>query len=257
MQADDYADLYAIEENMWWFVGMREITAALLDPVCAPGRDRTILDAGCGTGGNLHWLKRYSGQGRVIGMDLVADALRFCRARGHQHLVQASVTAMPFADASFDLLTSFDVLVQVEGEEGCDEQALREMCRVLRPGGLAFVRVAAYEWMRSGHDEALGTQRRYQLGQLSERMERAGFRVLRTTYANSLLLPVAVVRRLLLKRIGLADHGSDVKPLPPRLDRLNYMLAGLLRSEARWLRHPQARLSAGLSAICVAEKTGL
>ena len=131
------------------------------------------------------------------------------------------------------------------------------MCRVLRPDGLAFVRVAAYEWMRSGHDEALGTQRRYQLGQLAERMERAGFHVLRTTYANSLLLPVAVLRRLLLKRIGLADRGSDVKPLPPRLDRLNLMLTGLLRSEAHWLRHPQARLRAGLSAICVAQKTRL
>ena len=50
------------------------------------------------------------------------------------------------------------MLVQLPGE-GSDELAMREMFRVLRPGGVAFARAAAYEWMRSGHDEALGTQR--------------------------------------------------------------------------------------------------
>jgi len=253
MHTEDYADLYALEENLWWFAGMREITAALLDPVCLPGPDRMILDAGCGTGGMLEWLKRYAGQEKVVGLDLVSDALKFCRERGQERLAQASVTDLPFVDESFDLVTSFDVLVQVHGE-GTDEQAMREMYRVLKLGGIAFVRAAAYEWMRSSHDEALGTQRRYQLDELRVKMERAGFRVLRATYANSLLLPVAALRRLALKRIGLAQPGSDVKPLPPNLEWLNQTLLRVLRSEARWLKIPQSELPAGLSAICVAEK---
>jgi ubiquinone/menaquinone biosynthesis C-methylase UbiE len=255
MRAEDYADLYALEESFWWFAGMREITAALLDPVCPTGRERAILDAGCGTGGMLSWLARYAGGGgRVTGIDLVQTALEFCRARGHRALARASATSLPFADATFDLVTSFDVLVQIPGE-GADEVALGEMRRVLRPGGVAFVRVAAYAWMRSGHDEALGTQRRYGLGEISAKVERAGFRVLRATYANGALLPVAAVRRLLLKRLGLAERGSDVKPLPPNLQWLNRALANVLRAEARLLRRPGAKIPAGLSAICVAEKT--
>jgi SAM-dependent methyltransferase len=254
MQAEDYADLYELEEDLWWFVGMREITAALLDPVCPPARARAVLDAGCGTGGMLSWLARYAGGGPVAGVDLIRTALEFCRERGHRALAQASVTGLPFADSTFDLLTSFDVLVQIPGE-GSDEVAMREMYRVLRPGGIAFVRVAAYSWMRSGHDEALGTQRRYSLGELSAKMERAGFSVLRTTYANGPLLPVAAVRRLLLKRLGLAGRGSDVKPLPPGLQWLNRAMTNVLRAEARLLRRPGAKIPAGLSAICVAEKT--
>jgi hypothetical protein len=85
-------------------------------------------------------------------------------------------------------------------------------------------------------------------------MKRADFHILRATYANSLLLPVAALRRLLLKRIGLADRGSDVKPLPPQFGWLNRVLTGVLQGEAHWLRDPQAKLHAGLSAICVAEK---
>ena len=255
MRAQDYADLYALEETHWWFVGMREVTAALLDPVCPPGRARDVLDAGCGTGGMLSWLERYAHGGRVAGVDLSPDALAFCRGRGLRDVEQASVTALPFADSTFDLVTSFDVLVQLPGEEA-DELAMREMLRVLRPGGIALARVAAYEWMRSGHDEALGTQRRYRLAQLVERMGRAGFSVRRATYANTALLPAAALRRLVLKRVGLADPGSDVKPLPAGFRWLNRGLDGVLRAEAAMLRRARVNLPAGLSIICVAKKPG-
>jgi len=255
LRSQDFADLYALEESYWWFIGMRRVTAALLDPVCPPGRARDVLDAGCGTGGMLTWLERYARGGKVFGVDISADGLAFCRERGLRNLARTSVTALPFDDATFDLVTSFDVLVQIPGE-GSDEQAMREMFRVLRPGGVAYVRAAAYAWMRSGHDEALGTQRRYSLGEISGRLERAGFRVRRRTYANSLLLPAAAFRRLVLKRLGLADSGSDVKPLPPNLDWLNRTLTRMLEAEARLLEGPSAGLPAGLSTICVVEKPG-
>src|SRR5688572_14087973 len=168
MQREDYENLHVLEANFWWFAGMREITAVLLDPVLPRSHDRMVLDAGCGTGGNLEWLQRYAGNGDVVGIDLVTDAISFCAEGGSKPLAQASVTHLPFTDSSFDLITSFDVLVQLPGEDA-DADAIREMYRVLRPGGHAFVRVAAYEWMRSDHDEALGTQRRYTVPGLQEK----------------------------------------------------------------------------------------
>lgn len=253
MQTEDYEYLYQLEETFWWFAGMREITAALLDPLLPP-RDRLILDAGCGTGGNLEWLARYAGRGRIVGIDLVGTALAFCRARGQRHLAQASATDLPFADASFDLVTSFDVLVQIPGA-GADEQAIRELWRVVKPGGLAFVRAAAYRWMRSGHDVAMESQRRYQLTELCQKMQQVGFNTLRQTYANSLLLPAAALHRLALKPLGLVDTGSDVKPLPTHLHWLNRSLEQALRWEADYLRTARRKLPAGLSAICVAQKS--
>jgi ubiquinone/menaquinone biosynthesis C-methylase UbiE len=252
MQASDYADLYALEDTLWWFRGMRAITAALLDPFCAPGRDRLVLDAGCGTGANLAWLRRSAGRGRVVGIDLSSSALHFCSDRGEPGVAQASTVELPFAGRVFDLVTSFDVLGQVPGP-GDDARALTEIHRVLKPGGHVFVRVAAYEWMRSDHDRALATHRRYTLGELRATVERAGLSVVRATYANGLLLPVAALRRLVLARLRLAAAGSDVKPLPGHLAWLDRALAAALGLEARFLRRPTATLRAGLSAICVAE----
>lgn len=253
MQEEDYSYLYELEESFWWFAGMRRVTAAMLDPLCLPPRNRTVLDVGCGTGDMLTRLRRYTTGPDVTGIDVASTALKFCRTRGHLKLAQASATHLPFADSSFDLVTSFDVLVQLPGN-GADELAMREMLRILRPGGIAFVRVAAYRWMMSGHDAALGTERRYDLPELTAKLEQAGFRVIRATYANSLLLPAAAVRRLVMKRLGLADPGSDVKPLPPSLAWINGVFERVLRVEARVLKRARARLPFGLSAICIATK---
>ena len=253
MQSEDFSSLAQLEASFWWFVGMRDISAVLLDPTLAPTQPRDILDIGCGTGGNLAWLRRFQCDGQVVGLDYVAVALQFCRQAGETALVQASATALPFAAQSFDFVTSFDVLVQLPGADA-DEMALREMYRVLKPGGVAFVRAAAYQWMRSQHDEALHSQRRYTTRELEAKLQTAGFVVRRSTYANCLLLPVAALHRLLLKPLGLAASGSDVQPLPPHWQWLNGIFTRLLRAEAKWLQAPHRRLPFGLSAICIAEK---
>lgn len=231
---------------------MREITASLLDENCS-GNNLKILDVGCGTGLNLEWLSRYTSPENIFGLDYSKDAIYFCRERELENLVQSSATALPFADKSFDVITSFDVLVQLFGETG-DEMAVGEMFRVLKPNGLIFVRAAAYGWMRSGHDIAVNSQRRYTNSELLLKIENAGFRVLRATYANTLLFPAAFVRRQLMKPLGIGETGSDVKPLPPKMQWLNTIFTKLLKAEARWLRNPQRGMLFGLSVICIAKK---
>ena len=254
MKAEDYSDLFELEENLWWFVGMRAITAAVLNPFCREKTLARILDSGCGTGGMLSWLARYDESGRLFGLDVAKDAVDFCQKRGYQTIVQASAIELPFPDAAFDLVTSFDVLVQLPGKSS-DVIAMREMHRVLKPGGVAFVRVPAYPWMMSGHDKALGTQRRYTRPELETKLTDNGFRVVRATYANTILLPLAIVRRLVFKRFGLADDGSDVKPLPKSVAWLHRVFAGVLRFEASVIQR-RINLPAGLSLICVVTKDG-
>jgi len=257
MQPQEYISLNDLEDDFWWFAGMREISAVLLDPICLPvslndQKEPLVVDVGCGTGANLEWLRRYSTTKRIIGIDLMEDALTFCRQRGRENLIQASATDLPVADGLADLVTSFDVLACPRGANA-DEVVLNEMFRILRPGGVAFVRAAAYSWMRGEHDRVTNSIRRFTLGSLTEKMKHSGFEILRTTYANSWLLPIAAMRRLVLERIGL-HRGSDVKPLPPGAQWLNRGLKNILASEARLLKNPSTRLPAGLSAICIARK---
>jgi ubiquinone/menaquinone biosynthesis C-methylase UbiE len=246
MKHEDFVDLYELEETYWWFVGMRDIVAAQLNGRL-PESQRRILDAGCGTGIMLSWLERYSETEPVVGLDYTRDALTFCKERGHRLLAQGSVTDLPFADESFDMATCFDVLQQLP--DGVDEKAMSELRRVLKPDGLLYIRVAAYQWLLSGHDRALGTLRRYTLPEFVEKLTGVGFEVEQKTYANTLLFPVVMTKRL------LKDTGSDVKPLPSWLRWLNAPMTQCLRLEAQWLAGGARRLPFGLSIIAIARRT--
>src|SRR5262245_48193114 len=104
--------MYEIENDFWWYAGMRRTVSAILDPLRESderiGTDLfNILDAGSGTGANLAFLWRY---GNPIGIDLSPEALQFSTKRPHLTETLGSVSNLPFADASFDLVTSFEVL---------------------------------------------------------------------------------------------------------------------------------------------------
>jgi SAM-dependent methyltransferase len=234
---EQYQIMRDVEGRHWWYRGMRAINRALLRRYLSPSRRYDILDAGCGTGGSTQDLRAF---GSVTGLDFSDDALGFAAGRGIERLVRASVELLPFADASFDVVTSFDVLYHraVRDEVG----ALREFRRVLRPGGLTLVRFPAFDWLRGAHDVVIHTERRLTVGQLSQRMREAGFTVEYASYANCALFPLAMVKRL-------ADSFMPATPadlaVPPR--PINDLLTCVLAAEARVAGH--FPLPVGLSSI--------
>jgi SAM-dependent methyltransferase len=242
---DEYGRMYAAEERQWWYAGMRAITDALVrEPLRGlPPKDRSILvDAGCGTGQNL---RHFGGWARAVGFDLSMDALRFCRARGVAAAC-ASVLALPVRGASVDVVTSFDVIYH--GWVGSDLGAVRELVRVLRPGGVLVVRVPAFMLLWGAHDEAVHSRHRYTARELRDLFERSGLRVIRVTYCNSILFPLLALRRTLDRWLG--RHGSDVELLPAPLE---WLFLRFLRLEAR-LIGLGLRLPVGASVMALGRK---
>jgi SAM-dependent methyltransferase len=245
MKAEMYRLTYESEEVLWWYHGMNQLTDLLLDQ--DPDlRSEDILDAGCGTGGMMERLRR---RGRVIGFDLSPVALEFCRKRQLTRLLQASTTALPFKDASFDLVTSFDVLTSLPPETHA--LVFREFARVLRPHGHLLVRVAAYDRVRGEHDRASRVVYRYRRSGLARALQSAGYKVERITYANSVLLPVALAKRVWEAR--RPDTPEDEVQsdfwLPPA--PVNAFLATVLRVENRIIRSGLS-LPSGLSVVALA-----
>jgi len=250
MNPDEYRAVYRLEEDHWWYAGMRRIAAALLASSGLPSVER-VLDAGCGTGYNLAWLRGLCGR-EVAGLDLYPEALRFSSLRGERLLARGSMAALPYRDASFDLVTAFDSLSHVAEASG-RERSVAEFHRVLKRRGVLFVRVAAFEWLRTSHDDEILTRRRYGAGELGRSLRAAGFEIVRLTFANTLLFPLAVAWRA-LKRLGLAPQGSDVRPNTRGPDWSNRALQEMLRLEAAALRGPSVSFPVGLSVIALARK---
>ena len=244
MEQSEYTTLAAVEAKHWWHGGMRAITAALLDPVFAHQRNLRILDAGCGAGGNARFLQRY---GNVYGLDIARPALQFSASNLPGRLVGASVAELPFASDSFDLVTSFDVLYHRAVPD--ELVALREFHRVLRPNGRVLLRMPAYEFLRSKHDRAVHTRRRYTATEVRDLLSSAGFFVERWSYALTTLFPLALAQRLAERLLPALEQENSDLSLPS--DAVNALMRMPLALEAAWISSGGI-LPFGLSIVCVA-----
>jgi SAM-dependent methyltransferase len=248
MNPNEYQSLYEAEDGHWWFQGLwRDVEEALTR--FAPSREKGIawLDAGSGTGGLL---ARLSSRGRfrlAAGLELSTDGLALARRRRLPALARGSVSRLPFRDASLDAITSIDVLCH---RSVAGEAALAEVARCLSPGGVLVFQVPAYQWLLSGHDRAVWSSRRFDRREVLRMVTATGLEPRLCFYRNSLLFPVAAVRRLLSRAEGRGPDRSDVGPATPVF---NVLGAAALRFEAA-LRQSGLSAPFGLSVFCVATR---
>lgn len=245
MDPSEYELMYQVELRHWWYLGMEAITRATLDRWLPRKTNLRILDAGCGTGAALTtYLKEY---GTVTGVDISPLALDLCHRREVRRLARASVLDLPFAPASFELVTSFDVLYERAVQS--DLAALKEFARVLAPGGFLFLRLPAYDWLRGAHDQVTHTARRYTTRRIAGLLQQSGLTMIHLSYANMFLFPLAVAKRLSERLLPGRQAVSD---LELRIGPLNGILRRVLAAEAPWVS--SRGLPFGLSVVALAQK---
>ena len=233
----------AADAHFWYHGFRRFITPALADT--AKGRtDLRIIDCGCGVGQNMRLLEPH---GDVVGIELDPLAAVAGREFGRP-IARADITRMPFPDNAFDMAVSFDVLQVVEQ----DVAAVREMARIVRPGGCVLLTVAAFNMLAGDHAEVWNECRRYTPGTARALAESAGLRVERVSFMFAALFPLMFAARTAqraLRRFRERPTHSDMEvPWAP----LNTALMRLLDGEAALSRH--VPMPIGTSLIVVARK---
>jgi SAM-dependent methyltransferase len=241
MDSSLYELFYALEGEHWWFQGRKDIVLSLLGRYRPCERPR-LLDVGCGTGGML---EEFAAYGDTLGLDAAPEAAHFCAQR-HVAMVLASGTDLPFDACSFDVVSALDVIEHVDD----DRAILHEMWRTCRPGGLLLLTVPAYQFLWSSHDDLNHHKRRYVLPDLASRLGETGFRPLKLSYYNSLLMPAAIARKYALR----ARHNGTASHLERLPGPLNAALRSILALERPILS--RTNLPVGASLICAAARVG-
>ena len=207
MENREYDAMYLVEQSHFWYVGMRRITDSLLH-LHLSNKKKKILDAGCGTGMNMVFLQKY---GQVSGCDISTLALKLARNRGLKDIKIGSIDNLPYPEKTFDLVCCFDVLGQKEVKN--PSRAVNEFYRVLKPGGMVFIRVAALNWLYGSHDIHVHTRHRYTVGELERLLENSGFKIIKSTYVNTILFPIVIIKRIYNRVFNNYIKESDVKPV--------------------------------------------
>jgi len=240
MDRDYELQTHQVEDRHWWYRGRRTVIERVVDDLDLPSGAR-ILDAGCGSGRNMVELAR---RGTVTGIELSQTSVELARGRNAGEVIAGSVLEMPFAEDSFEFAVSLDVIEHLED----DLRALQELRRTVAPGGALLVTVPAYQWLWSGHDEINHHHRRYTRRSLRAVAEQAGWKQVRTTYFNSLLLPVAILLRVLERFNTKTTESSLDLWVPP--EPVNWLLERPLALEAAMIG-AGGRIPAGLSLLAV------
>lgn len=206
--------MHAVEDSMWWYRGLRILAAQLLVRVL--GRSSVagpVLDAGCGTGGMLRVLGPDVAGRPTLGLDFDAAAATLAVAKSGRPVVSGSVDEMPLGTGSLAGYVSLDVLCHATVNPA---RALAEAHRCLGPGAFAVFNLPAYKWLFSAHDRRVHNVRRFTRGQAHVLLKGHGFRIVRSSYWNTLLFPVMLLHRL----VERDDAESDVREYPRWLDML-------------------------------------
>ncbi len=247
MEPNQYRYMFEVEDRHWWYVGNHENFLGTLQRQNLLKDGISVLDAGCGTGKWLEILK-FANDIAETGMDYQPLALELAGTRGKLNLMTGDVNQKTFPDATFDLVTSFDVICNSNVD---DAMAIRNFYACLKEEGHLLLTVPAYRFLLSKHDALVHQNKRYRRKQIKKLMENNGFAIVTLTYCVSLLFPLALVKRI-IGNLFLpvdAEHNEVKMPAP----WINMLFLFIMRIENFWLRYMAAPF--GLSVMVLAKKT--
>ena len=232
------AILEEMEDWHFWFDGRRRLVEHLLRNAGVHAGD-SIVDVGSGTGAMVRALRARGF--RAVGFDPFAAQVPR-RPGGKTPLGAADGRTLPLESGPCSTVITLDVLEHTD-----DVATLREIHRVLRPGGVLVLTVPALPWLWSYHDVRAGHLRRYEKAELLRLVRTAGFQIDEVHYYQFVLLPLLVAARWrssssLASAVRRTPDAADVSAGPERASRpVNAVLKLLTRAEVflgRWIAWP-------------------
>lgn len=151
------------------------------------GDASTVLEIGCSSGNLLEAIRRTMPTVHVVGADYVRTTLEALAERIPEiPLIQLDLAQSPLPSGIFDGIVALNVLEHIED----DNEALRQIIRMLKPGGIAVIEVPAGAKLFDFYDKSVGHWRRYGLRELEERLIAAGFEIVSRSHLGFFVYPI-------------------------------------------------------------------
>lgn len=242
MKLEAYEAEAKLEDKHWWFVVRRELFQRLLKKKNFP-TDAAILDVGTSTGTNLRMLVNM-GFANIKGLDFSDHAIHFCKQKGLPMVTKGDICDMPFDQDSLNLVVATDIIEHVEN----DLLALKEIYRVLKPGGCALITVPMFMSLWGLQDDISLHKRRYRRKSIHALIAQTPFHIEESFFFNFLLLPSIWLARKLIKLCRITPKSEN--------DINNVIINAILKMVFRLdtLCAPIMHPPFGVSYLCVLKK---
>jgi SAM-dependent methyltransferase len=242
MRDELYGEIFAAEQEHWWFVARHRIVLHLLERYLLPngGAPYKVADLGCGCG---MMLLRLSEKYEPVGLDGSRHAIEFARRRGVTAKLGALPEEVPLSRESYDAVLMLDVLEHLKYDRASVEVA----ASLLKPGGILICTVPAHMWLWTKFDEDHHHFRRYSRRQFRSLFDEPSIRLELLSHLNAILFAPAAMWRILAAKVFERDRARYLR-LPP----FNSVLRSIFAFERLMLG--KVPMPIGLSFIAVARK---
>ncbi|MDK9709089.1 MAG: class I SAM-dependent methyltransferase [Desulforhopalus sp.] len=202
-----FSELAQLENANFWFQYRNKLILWVIEHYHPTFQ--LLLEIGCGTGYVLTCISKSFPEAKLSGSEIYVAGLEFAAARlPSAKFMQMDARNIPFEN-EFDLIGAFDVLEHIKE----DEDVLTQMYAALKPNGIMLLTVPQHEWLWSPTDEYAFHVRRYTAADIHKKVEKAGFRIIRSTSFITTLLPVMMISRFWQKRVSgkLENTSAELK----------------------------------------------
>lgn len=222
-----FCGLAELESRSFWFRSRNRLIIWALQRYFPSATN--FLEIGCGTGFVLSGIKKALPELILSGSEVFSEGLTFAARRlPGVELFQMDARRIPFVD-EFDVVGAFDVIEHIKE----DEQVLCQMYQATRKGGGIIITVPQHPFLWSQADDFARHVRRYRTRELTDKITRAGFAVVRQTSFVTLLLPMLTISRVMTRRSRKPyDPNREFRMLTP----LDVALEKILDAERALIR---------------------
>lgn len=238
-----YKEMYENEMSHAWYIATRNLMIKNIAKYLK--KDARILDAGCGTGGTIQFLKK-AGFANVYGVDVNKNAIRYCKKRAIKNIKIGNINNLAFKKNNFDAIICLDALYHKNINKSV---ALNQFNKVLKKGGILYLQEPAYDWLKSKHDIVIETESRFTSSEISKLVQKSGFKIIKLTYFNFFLSSLIIIKRILEKIFMKNRETSDVNKLNPIA---NILMLQILYLETKIIE--KFNIPFGISIICISKK---
>lgn len=230
-----------VESFHWWFVVRRRLLKSILSLISVP-IGCLAIDVGCGAGSNLKAL--LSSGLNPVGLDQSTYVLSLIREKAGFPLLAGDLNRLPIKANSVGLIIAMDILEHLEN----DENGIGELYRAITKGGILILTVPAFNFLSGIQDIVTGHKRRYSKREITSKLRRKGFDILRSSYFNFFLFfPILMARRIIrFLHLKIESENKINSPL------INSFLKAIFSLELYVMKY--ISFPFGVSIFCIARK---
>ncbi len=246
MNAEEQIKYSQLSNSYWWLAGKYILVARFLKKtlnklyIKYKKESLKILDVGCVPVNLSNYL---SNVGETFGMDVSLPTLRLCQKK-YSNLINGKADELPVREGSFDVVILLDVLEHIADDAKC----MKEIYRILKPGGIVLLTVPAHKILWGRHDEIYMHYRRYSLGGIRKVVKEAGFTVKKLIAIEAIFfIPILLLRKF--KNIFNYSKSDDLIKVPHWLNSILTVIIVLEGQISYSINNPL-----GVSIVCIARK---